>query len=35
MTIQPARARIAGMSTPDYWAYSIGLVLVTLIVAVA
>jgi hypothetical protein len=29
-----ARATIVGMSTPDYWAYSIGLVLVTLIVVV-
>jgi hypothetical protein len=35
METLPARATMAGMSTPDYWAYSIGLVLVTLIVAVA
>jgi hypothetical protein len=33
--ISPARVNITGMSTLDYWLYSIGLVLVTLIVAVA
>jgi hypothetical protein len=30
----PNRATIVGMSTPDYLAYSIGLVLVTVIVVV-
>jgi hypothetical protein len=30
-----AGATIAGMSTPDYWIYSIGLILVTLSVLVA
>jgi hypothetical protein len=31
----PARATIAGMSTLDYWIYSIGLVFVTALVLVA
>jgi hypothetical protein len=34
MEIQPTRATMAVMSSPDYLAYSIGLVLVTLIVVV-
>jgi hypothetical protein len=33
--ISPARTMMGAMSTLDYWLYSIGLVLVTLIVAVA
>jgi hypothetical protein len=33
--ISPARVNMPGMSTLDYWLYSIGLVLVTVIVAVA
>jgi hypothetical protein len=34
MEIQPARATMVGMGTPDYLAYSIGLVLITVIVVV-
>jgi hypothetical protein len=33
--ISPARRTIAGMSTLDYWIYSIGLVFVTALVLVA
>jgi hypothetical protein len=33
--LHDAGATIAGMGTPDYWIYSIGLVFVTLLVIVA